>query len=197
MNSVAPSGFILQENEAMPNNPELPVLVYRKIFDTHTADKHKKFQQCFEQNGWQGIWKNGLYDYHHFHSASHEALGIANGVAEIQLGGEGGKTLTLEAGDLIVLPAGTGHKRLSASENLVIIGAYPAGQEHYDLCRHKYGDHKKASSQNQNGSQKNQSGLQNMTATISAVPLPQSDPIYGANGPLLQQWRNTKRVAEA
>lgn len=171
MNMISPSVFSLQENGAIPNNPHFPVLVYRKVFDAHTANKHKQFQHCFEQSGWKGIWKNGLYDYHHFHSSSHEALGIANGAVEVELGGEGGKTLTLEAGDLIVLPAGTGHKRVNASDNLVVIGAYPAGQEHYDICRHK------------------KDSSENIAATIAAVPLPQSDPIYGVTGPLLKQWR--------
>jgi uncharacterized protein YjlB len=170
MNMITPSAFYLSENGPFPNNPNLPVLVYRKVFDTHVADKHKRFQHCFEQSGWKGIWKNGLYDYHHFHSFSHETLGVASGSADVLLGGEGGKTISLEAGDLIVLPAGTGHRRLRSSENLVIIGAYPSGQEDYDICRHK----------------NDCSG--DVAATIAAVPLPQSDPIYGLTGPLLQQW---------
>lgn len=170
MNSVSPKAFYLQENGSIPNNPQLPVLVYRKIFDTDIADKDKKFQQCFEESNWKGTWKNGLYDYCHFHSSSHEVLGIASGRAEIELGGDNGKILTLEAGDLIVLPAGTGHKRVMGSDNLVVIGAYPDGQENYDICRHA------------------KDGAENIFTTIAVVPLPQSDPIYGAAGPLLQHW---------
>jgi uncharacterized protein YjlB len=129
MKAVAPATLFLPENDSMPNSARLPVLVYRKVFGVRTAEKHKLFQHRFEENGWKGIWKNGLYDYHHFHPASHEALGIASGTAEIQLGGDGGRTLTIESGDLLVLPAGTGHKRISASGNLVVIGAYPAGRK--------------------------------------------------------------------
>lgn len=170
MNIVFPSAIYLQAKAAMLNNSHLPVLIYRKVFDDKTANKDKQFQHYFTQNDWKGIWKDGLYDYDHFHSSSHEALGVASGTVEVQLGGEGGKTLTLEAGDLIVLPAGTGHKRVRGSENLVIIGAYPAGQENYDICR----------------SRTDTSGA--IETAIAAVPLPQSDPLYGASGPLPQQW---------
>ena len=170
MDIIFPTTFHLQQNGSIPNNPDLPVLVYRQVFEERVADKPKKFQHCFEESGWKGIWKNGLYDYHHFHSSSHEALGIAHGSAEIEVGGEGGKKLTLQAGDLIVLPAGTGHRRVSASDNLVVMGAYPAGQEHYDICRNK-SDHPK-----------------DIFAAIAAVPLPDSDPIYGVDGPLMQEW---------
>lgn len=169
-NIVSPSALYFRENGSIPNNAVLPVLVYRKVLAASVADKDKKFQQHFERSGWKGIWKNGLYDYHHFHSTSHEALGVANGSAEVQLGGEGGKTVRLEAGDLIVFPAGTGHKRLSASDNLVIMGAYPDGQQHYDICRDE-GSRPEA-----------------MAAIIAAVPLPDSDPFYGEDGPLLRSW---------
>lgn len=169
MNTL-PTEIYMQETDELPNNPGLPVLVYKEVLDVQTAAKHKQFQHCFEQNGWKGIWKNGLYDYHHFHPSSHEVLGIASGTVDLQLGGEGGKTLRLAAGDLLVLPAGTGHKRLTASGNLVIIGAYPAGQENYTICRHR-----------------NES-TEDVMRMIAAVPLPETDPYYGPDGPLLKIW---------
>jgi uncharacterized protein YjlB len=170
MNMVSPSLFYFRDNGNIPNNPHLPALVYRKFFPLEAAEKQKQFQQCFENNGWKGIWKNGIYDYHHFHSSSHEVLGIARGSVEMQLGGEGGPCLRLESGDFIVLPAGTGHKRLHGSDNLVVVGAYPEGQESYDVCRHK------------------SDCRDDVIATIAAVPLPQSDPAYGVNGPLMEIW---------
>jgi uncharacterized protein YjlB len=168
---VAPSALHIDENGTLPNNPALPVLIYRKVLAPHAADKDRTFQQHFDASGWRGIWKNGLYDYHHFHSTSHEALGVARGAAAIQLGGEGGKVLRLEAGDLIVLPAGVAHRRVSSSENAVIVGAYPDGQQDYDLCR---GDGDRSAA---------------VAAAIARVPLPTSDPFYGDDGPLLRQWR--------
>jgi uncharacterized protein YjlB len=168
---IAPTTHHFQRDGGIPNNPVLPVLVYRKVFDPQTADKDKKFQRQFDSSGWKGVWKNGLYDYHHFHSASHEALGIASGSADVLLGGEHGTVIKLEAGDLIVLPAGTGHKRVSASENLVVMGAYPEGQQDYDVCRGK------------------EAHLMPVEDIIAAVPLPDTDPFYGATGPLLTSWR--------
>ena len=172
MNTISPAVIHLRENRPIPNNPSLPVLIYRDIFADRIADKYNKFHHVFEINGWKGIWRNGLYDYHHFHSSSHEVLGIANGRAEIQLGGEGALTVELAAGDAIVLPAGTGHRRLSASDNLVVVGAYPAGQENYDICR-RHEDY---------------SG--NILSAIASTLLPQSDPLYGLKGPLLQLWHS-------
>lgn len=171
MNIVSPTLIYLQENGSIPNNSVLPVLVYRHVLDGHVADKHKLFQHCFEENGWKGVWKNGLYDYHHFHSFSHEVLAIASGSVDVELGGPDQKIINLEAGDVIALPAGTGHKNLRASQNLVVIGGYPAGQEDYNICRHK--DDCSA----------------DVLSDIVGVKLPISDPIYGKNGPLIQQWQ--------
>ncbi|MGZ9097660.1 MAG: cupin domain-containing protein [Micavibrio sp.] len=169
-NMVLPKTIHLRPDAAIPNNRALPVLIYTNILEDQTADKAVKFTKHFAENGWTGIWKNGVYDYHHFHSNAHEALGIAKGRVEIQLGGESGERIKLESGDLIVLPAGTGHKRVAGSENLVVIGAYPAGQDDYDTCR-------------------NLSECPQAEDRISAVPLPSTDPFYGKNGPLMDLWK--------
>jgi len=50
------------------------------------------------------------------------------------LRGEHGITLTLAAGDVVVIPAGVAHKRISAGSDFVVVGAYPRGQEGYDIC---------------------------------------------------------------
>jgi uncharacterized protein YjlB len=114
--------------EEIPNHPSFPVLLYRGV----NADD---VRGLFSQHGWGGSWQNGVFDFHHFHSTSHEVLGVVAGRATIELGGPQGESFDVEAGDVIVLPAGTGHRRATARDGFTVVGAYPAGQENYDLLR--------------------------------------------------------------
>jgi uncharacterized protein YjlB len=164
--AVEPQLLYLEEDEVVPNNPVFPVLIYSGVVSRDVQGKDRLFRERFAANGWTGIWANGIFTYHHFHPDAHEALGIARGSAEVQLGGESGKRVKVEAGDLLVLPAGTGHKRLSSRADLLVIGAYPEGQEAYTTLRDKTD-----------------------REAMAKVPRPDSDPFYGKNGPLLQKWR--------
>lgn len=114
--------------DVIPNHPRFEVLLYRGV-DVRDA------QGLFAARGWGGSWVDGVFDFHHFHSTSHEVLAVIAGTAEIELGGPQGETFAVAAGDVIVLPAGTGHRRASASAGFRVVGAYPAGQEDYDLLR--------------------------------------------------------------
>lgn len=164
MTVITPETLFLEEGQDVPNNPDYPVLLYRRVL-SDKADKDKIFRDRFAGNGWRGIWRNGIFSYHHFHPDAHEALGIASGSVEVLLGGESGMRVTLEAGDLVVLPAGTGHKNVSSSDDLVVIGAYPEGQENYSTSRTKMA-----------------------RDAMKDVPRPETDPFYGPDGPLLQSW---------
>lgn len=155
-----PQTLLLPSGALMPNS-RLPVLIYRNVIEGG-AD------QLFARNGWVGIWRNGVYDYDHFHSNAHEVLGIASGSAMIQLGGDEGQAVEVNASDVIVLPAGTGHRRISKAGDFIVYGAYPPGQERYDLCR----------------SRSPETDLR-----ITKVPVPASDPVHGSDGPLLRLWR--------
>lgn len=125
------------------------------------ADPAAAFERLFAGNGWGGGWRNGIYGFPHYHTTAHEVLGIARGWAEVRFGGESGEVLRVAAGDVAVLPAGTGHERLEASPDLLVVGAYPKGQE-ADLVR---------------------ADRQPLTAEsafrIAAVPLPEQDPVRG------------------
>ena len=114
--------------DVIPNHPRFAVLLYRGV-DVSDA------QGLFAAHWWGGFWVNGVFDFHHFHSTSHEVLAVIAGRAVLELGGPQGEAFEVAAGDVVVLPAGTGHRRASASGDFRVVGAYPAGQEDYDLLR--------------------------------------------------------------
>jgi len=124
---VAPPG------EQIPNHPSFAVLVYRDL--PAVSAGADSCRELFAGNGWVGSWIDGVLDFHHFHSTSHEVLGVVSGEATLELGGPQGERFEVSAGDVLVLPAGTGHRRASAREGFTVVGAYPRGQEHYDLLR--------------------------------------------------------------
>lgn len=159
----------LQENNKIPNNPQLPLLLYRQAFEAKQG-LEQQFKEAFHQNNWRGSWVNGVFDYHHYHSNSHEVLGIAAGSASIIFGGPGGEEIKVSAGDMVVLPAGTGHCRKSASKDFSVVGAYPKGQENHDLCTEK-------------------DDPEERKKRIKQVPFPQADPLAGQDGPLMQHWK--------
>lgn len=118
----------------IPNNPHLPLLLYRRAIRPDAPDVARAFEDLFTRNGWPAAWRNGIYPFPHFHSTAHEALGIAAGRATVRLGGETGITVELRAGDAVLIPAGVGHQNLGSSPDLLVVGAYPRGQS-ADLCR--------------------------------------------------------------
>ena len=115
--------------DTIPNHPRFDVLIYRGV------DLGGGARELFAANGWGGSWVDGVFDFHHFHSTSHEVLAVIAGSATLELGGPQGESFDVRAGDVIVLPAGTGHRRASADAKFRVVGAYPAGQEDYDLLR--------------------------------------------------------------
>jgi uncharacterized protein YjlB len=168
---AAPETFLFADDGSIPNNPRLPFVVFRRAINlAGTPHPEDHIEKVFGTNGWGDMWRNGIYPYAHYHSMIHEAMGIARGRARVRFGGEHGEEIELSAGDVAVLPAGTGHQGLWTSPDLVVIGSYPRSGR-YDLCRGSKSEHAKA------------------LATIPEVPLPDSDPAHGKNGPLLSLWR--------
>jgi uncharacterized protein YjlB len=167
-----PLTFMFKDDGKVPNNPALPALVYKRAVDPDTRDLASAIETLFKDNGWgHGQWRNGIFPFVHYHSMIHEVLGIACGRARVQLGGHNGETLEFAPGDVAVLPAGTGHQRLIGSEDLLVIGAYPPDGT-YNLCR---GD--------------NPADRDKALTVIPKVPVPESDPVAGKDGPLTALWR--------
>ncbi len=161
----APEQLHLKPNGWMPNNT-LPVLIYRSVL-TPSLDLADTMERIFTQNGWPPQWRNGIYTFHHYHSTAHEVLGVAAGNVDVMLGGENGHTVTARAGDVLVLPTGTGHCRISASDDLLVIGAYPTG-EHWDICR--------------------TAATPDVLERMRNVKFPASDPVFGKQGALPKLW---------
>jgi uncharacterized protein YjlB len=161
--------FLLKDDGEIPNNPSLPVLIYRGALRLPRRKPARLVQHIVVANSWGGTWLNGIYDFHHYHSTAHEVLVVFAGSSSVKLGGEQGLIQMISRGDVLVIPAGVAHKNEGASPDFAVLGAYPEGQE-WDLCYGKPGERPQT---DQN---------------IAAVPLPALDPIYGAEGPLLQRW---------
>jgi uncharacterized protein YjlB len=171
-NPSTPVTHRFADDGSIPNNPALPLVLYRGGVDlTGSPDPEAVIEKAFSRNGWGNMWRNGIFPYAHYHSMIHEAMGIARGRAKVRFGGENGEAIDVIPGDVVILPAGTGHQCLSHSPELVVIGAYPPSGK-YNLCRGSKADHAKA------------------LVTIPKVPLPAVDPVFGPDGPLLTLWRS-------
>lgn len=95
--------IFLQPSDWVPNNPKLPALLYLSAVDP--MDAALGFVQVFAKNGWEGIRRNGVFDYHHYHSTAHEVLGVASGVADLLVAGQSGFEVTVRSGDALALPS--------------------------------------------------------------------------------------------
>ncbi|MFB6355053.1 MAG: cupin domain-containing protein [bacterium] len=158
-----------ESNGSVPNHPEWPLIVYEDCWTGDTGE----IENVYRSNNWGGTWRNGIYSYHHYHSNAHEVLGVVNGSAVVLFGGPapGGVALELSAGDVAVLPAGTGHKRESSGGRLLVVGGYPKSCPGWNL--------KKARSDPPS----------QIMSDIRDTSSPSGDPIYGDAGPLVDTWQ--------
>jgi uncharacterized protein YjlB len=163
MSELEPETLALRPDGGIPNS-ELPVLIYRGV---KPAGDPASAERLFAEHGWRGAWRNGIFGFHHFHSTAHEVLAIVVGGARVRLGGPAGPSLEVRRGDVLVLPAGTGHRNEGDSRDLLVVGAYPNGMS-WDVRRGDPGEYDE------------------VVANIAAVPLPESDPVGGG---LSRLWR--------
>ena len=161
--------YLIADDGAIPNNLALPLLVYKGALTLPRQYPAATIEALFAANQWGSSWRNGVYRYHHYHSTAHEVLACYSGSVTVKMGGESGVTLSVEKGDVIIVPAGVGHKNLGNSSDFGVVGAYPPGQS-WDLLTGQPGERPRA---DQN---------------IARVPLPPTDPVYGKTGPLIDEW---------
>jgi len=157
-----------QDDGIIPNSV-FALVVYKGAF-ARDAGLANAMERAFTNNNWTNSWRNGVYTYHHYHSITHEVVGVYAGSATLQLGGEKGAKIEVQAGDVLVIPAGVGHKNLISSDDFGVIGAYPGGMD-YDLMTGKEGERPAADER------------------IARVPFPETDPVTGKEGGIIEFWK--------
>jgi uncharacterized protein YjlB len=160
--------YFLKENFIFPNSP-YPALHYKKVLNLVAHHEVKSIMDLFKENNWTNNWEAGIFTYHHYHSNTHEVIGIADGSTDLQLGGDAGKILFIEKGDVLVIPAGVAHKNLGAENQVVCVGGYPDGKD-YDMNYGKLGERPQTDE------------------NIAQVAVPLTDPVYGTSQGLVQIW---------
>lgn len=163
--------YFFTDDGTTPNS-SLPVIVYRNVCSA--ADKSQWLEDCFRANGWTNNWRDIVLRYHHFHSTTHEVLGVGKGMVELQIGGVNGKVVTASAGDVIIIPAGVGHCSVNKDDNYEMVGGYPGGAS-WDLLTGTAEERKTA------------------LANIQQLKIPATDPVFGSAGTLLTLWQETSK----
>lgn len=166
---IIPEKYIFKDDGVFPNS-QYPLLVYRNACAVRGTQGAEWLERQFKQNNWYNSWKWGIYPFHHYHSNTHEVLGVFQGFAEVQMGGSKGKVLKISAGDIMVIPAGVGHKCLNHSKDFTVVGAYPEGKKP-DLIK-------------EDETEKRAVAVEN----IAAVQIPSHDPLLGKKS-LIQIWK--------
>lgn len=164
---ISCKSYLFDDDGTIPNN-SLPLVVYPQVL-TEKQTKSKICKELLASHNWTGSWVDGIYPYHHYHSTAHEVLAVLAGSADVKFGGKQGKQIPIQAGDVVVIPAGVGHCRKSSTSDFRIVGAYAGGRD-WDLCTGDPGERPEV--------------LQN----IKALPIPEMDPVSGKKDPLYQHW---------
>lgn len=170
------SALSFDPTDRVPNS-SLPVVVYRRAFSLSSVptkpELAKMMAPYLGRNGWRLDWldSDAVYRYTHYHSTAHEVLAVVDEVAAIRLGGtQSREVIHVGPGDLVAIPAGVGHRRISGGKDFCVAGLYPEDQQ-WDLLRATKADCAKAQ------------------ANLGKVALPKADPFYGLGGPLMQHWQ--------
>jgi uncharacterized protein YjlB len=160
--------YQVKDNGIFPNSL-LPVLHYKGVLKLPAVFGALFVKQLFKKNNWSNSWKYGIFEYHHYHSITHEVLGICAGQTNLLLGGDDGTELHVKKGDVLIIPAGVAHKNLGKEQQVTCVGAYPNGMS-YDINYGKVGERPQTD------------------RNIRKVPRPDADPVFGNKGGINKYW---------
>ncbi|GME45579.1 hypothetical protein GTA08_BOTSDO04745 [Neofusicoccum parvum] len=170
-----PEKYSVKPNAHCPNS-SFPILVYRGVLPNPLDEASTS--EFLQRNQWEkkGTW--GAITTKHFHPNTHECYGIFQGSSELVLGEGGldeggGVRFTVGAGDVVVVPAGVAHASISSGGGYKYIGVYPRGSPKW---RNEWGKREVGEGDP-------------LFDEIKAVPVPECDPVWGRNGPLLKIWK--------
>ncbi|NCD68361.1 cupin [Mucilaginibacter sp. R11] len=161
--------ILLSDDGIFPNS-DFPVLFYPGALHIPDSFPAKYVARIFYKHGWSNSWDAGIFEYHHYHSITHEVLGVYSGETALQLGGEQGPILTIKKGDVLIIPAGVAHKNLGAENCIGVVGAYPHGMK-FNVKYGEEGERPEADHQ------------------IQLVPIPTNDPLYAKRKGLVKLWK--------
>lgn len=130
--------FALSRTQLVPNS-KFPVIIYQGAFPQDVTAK--SIEDQFSKNKWTPQWRYGMYHQSHYHSTTHEALGVFKGSARLRFGvsdkepSEGPNSVETDVGtgDIIVVPSGVAHRCVEEHDGFEMVGAYPEGAKQWDM----------------------------------------------------------------
>ena len=161
--------FYLKDTGIIPNSV-LPLVIYQQVFNDRGLTGATWLENRFAENGWLKAWRDSVFPYTHYHSITHEVLGVYQGKSLLQFGGDDGESISVRAGDIVVIPAGVAHKKLQEKDEFRVVGSYPNGMD-YDIKTVAHDEYEEA------------------LINIPKVPLPHNDPIFGPLNGIRKFWK--------
>ncbi len=153
----------------IPNHPRFPTIIYRGAFAPAEGENPEAIELELSKHGWKPAWRFGLHPYPHFHSTTHEVIAAYRGRARVRLGHAAGGEFELQAGDVVLIPAGVGHECVDSSGRFAAVGAYPYGFSP-DVVTGRPADPRA------------------VKRRVASVARPECDPVSGRRGPMLSEW---------
>ena len=70
--------YFVKDDGIFPNS-KLPIVYYPGVLDLPKIFPALAIKRLFKENNWFNSWKQGIFTYHHYHSITHEVLGVVKG----------------------------------------------------------------------------------------------------------------------